>query len=321
MKKNKVLGISACLLGHEVRHDGGHCKNRYVVDTLSEFFDFRAVCPEVEYGFGIPRPTLQLRKEGDSIRLIERRSLQDHTEGMKQTAREIIKTLKDAEISGFILKRNSPSCGLERVRVHQEKGQSRDGVGLFVQVLQEELPFLPLEEDGRLQDARLREHFIERVFAYQRWKTFIKEDHSLKGLMAFHAAHKLQAMAHSPHQAKTLGRIVGTAGNHIKEGVPLDNIVEHYGEVFLGLLQTPISRGRHVNVLQHLVGYLKKILPSEDKQELHSLFLRYKEGLVPLSVPLTLLRHHFRKLKNTWIDAQVYLEPYPERLALNHYLD
>ncbi len=304
------LGISSCLLGNQVRYDGAHQYNSYIERTLGQYFEFRAFCPEVEAGLGIPRPAVQLREIDDAIRVV---GVKDHsldvTEKLQQTSAGQGEWL--GQLCGYILKKDSPSCGMERVKVYKNDIPARCGVGVFADYLQKQFPTLPIEEEGRLGDPNLRENFIQRVFVRHRWQQLGRQPLTANALMAFHSRHKLIAMSHEQNQARELGRIVAE--------VRLDNIdsvAQQYIVQLMACLKIVATRGNHVNVLQHIQGYLKRVLDSDDKKELVEIIESYRQGNVPLIVPLTLLRHHFRKQPDPFIDGSYYMTPHPAELSL-----
>ena len=310
------LGVSACLLGESVRYDGGHKRDRFLVDVLGEFVEWVPVCPEVGIGLSIPRESMRLVGDPDAPRLIAPRSGQDYTDRMQAWARERLDELAAVHLSGFVLKKDSPSSGLFRVRVYDEHGNARrTGTGIFAREVRDRFPRMPVEEEGRLNDASLRENFVERIFSYHRWTRLLEQDPTPGGLVRFHTAHKLTLMAHSPRHYRELGRIVAQAGV-----LPWDDLVASYGGGFMEGLALLATRKKHTNVLQHLMGYLKNALPGAHKQELLGLLEDYRQGLVPLIVPVTLLQHHLRNHPvPNWVQQQVYLHPYPKELMLlNH---
>jgi uncharacterized protein YbgA (DUF1722 family)/uncharacterized protein YbbK (DUF523 family) len=311
------LGVSTCLLGEQVRYDGGHKLDRYLVNTLGLYVEWVPVCPEVEIGLPTPRESMRLVGDPEAPRLIAPKSGRDYTETMQSWARERLEELAAAKLHGFIFKKDSPSSGLFRVRVYDQNGMPRRiGTGIFPREVMSRLPLLPLEEEGRLHDMRLRENFIERVFVYYRWTHLLEEDPTPGGLVRFHTAHKLTLMAHSPSHYQEMGRLVAQAGS-----LPWEELVETYGRLLmegLGVLGTP---GKHTNVLQHLMGFLKDVLSKEDKAELLGLIEDYRRELVPLIVPLTLLQHHLhRHPVPDWVHQQVYLSPYPKELMLRNHV-
>jgi uncharacterized protein YbgA (DUF1722 family)/uncharacterized protein YbbK (DUF523 family) len=309
------IGISSCLLGQEVRHDGGHKRNGYVLNTLSNYFEFRPLCPEMAIGMGVPRPPIRLVKNKGEIRLVgSRDSSLDVTDDMSRFSKQLVDQLDD--ISGYILKKDSPSCGMTRVRIYNENGQpEKNGSGLFAGHLMKARPCLPVEEEGRLMDPVLRENFLERVFVYYRWQKLRAEGLNVRGLMDFHACHKFNLLAHNESIYRELGPLVATANTD-----NLDEIAEQYLKLLMQGMKKPTTRKRHTNVLMHVMGFLKDALNSDDKQELLDILDQYRQGLVPLIVPITLLKHHLRKAPQPYIERQFYMNPYPEELMLRNNL-
>jgi uncharacterized protein YbgA (DUF1722 family) len=235
---------------------------------------------------------------------------------MQRYAAERLEDLVLLGLHGYILKKNSPSCGMERVRVYDQHGAAhRSGRGLFAAALLKRLPLLPVEEEGRLQDMRLRENFIERVFAYARWQALCGSGATPQDLVRFHTQHKLTVLAHSRPHAQTLGRLVAQAGTS-----SLATLLPEYGATFMGALQVKATPKKHANVLYHLLGYLKKSLDTHDRAEVVTSIEEYRQGLVPLVVPLTLLKHHFRRHPVPWVCEQTYLQPYPAELMLRNHV-
>ena len=310
------LGISSCLLGEQVRYDGGHKLDHFLVDILGQYVEWVPVCPEVEIGLPVPRESMRLVGNPESPCLIAAKSGADYTDRMQAWARERAEQLAAMELCGFVFKKDSPSSGLFRVKVYDQHGMpSRTGTGIFPREVRRRFPLLPLEEEGRLNDMPLRENFIERIFAYYRWTELLKRDPTPGGLVRFHTAHKLTLMAHSPKHYQQLGQLVARAGI-----LRWDELVATYGAQFMEGLALLSTRRKHVNVLQHLMGYLKRDLSSEDKQELLTLIEDYRQELVPLIVPLTLLQHHLRRHQvPEWVWEQVYLRPYPKELMLRNH--
>lgn len=309
MEKPRI-GISSCLLGFEVRYDGGHKRHSYIEQTLGQYFEFRAFCPEVEAGLGVPRPTLQLREMSTGIRCV---GVKDHsfdaTESLQGLAQANIEWLDG--LCGYILKKDSPSCGMERVKIYRGEVPQKVGVGIFAEQLKQGWPLLPMEEEGRLGDPLLRENFICRVFVLYRWRQLLLSGLTVSGLMAFHSAHKLILMSHNQSRARELGRLVAETST---ENLAIN--AGHYIASVMETLRQPASRGNHVNVLQHIQGYLKRGLDGDDKQELVETIESYRLGQVPLIVPITLLRHHFRRQPDPFIAQSHYLAPHPGELAL-----
>jgi uncharacterized protein YbgA (DUF1722 family)/uncharacterized protein YbbK (DUF523 family) len=310
------LGISACLLGHAVRYDGGHKRDRYLTDTLGRWVEWVPVCPEVELGLGIPRETIRLEGDPAAPRLVAPRSGANHTEAMARYARVRVEELARRDLCGYVLKRGSPSCGMERVEVHGAPGRpAKRGTGLFARALMERLPLLPIEEEGRLADPVLRENFVARLFAYARWKRTLALGMTRGRLVAFHAAHKLLLMAHDPAAGRRLGALVA----RVKER-PLGRVVAEYGAGFMDALRRHATPARHTNVLEHMQGYLSAGLSADERRELVALIADYRRGLVPLVVPLTLVSHHVRRLRVAYLQTQVYLEPHPKELMLRNHV-
>jgi uncharacterized protein YbgA (DUF1722 family)/uncharacterized protein YbbK (DUF523 family) len=309
------IGISACLLGQNVRFDGGHKRDLFLVGTFGKFVQWVPVCPEVEVGLGTPRETIRLVRRGGETRLVMPKSGADHTEAMKAYAARRLRELETEDLSGYVLKKDSPSCGMERVRLYDEHGvPARTARGAFAEALLARFPDLPVEEEGRLGDLRLRENFVKRVFAYHRLKAFFAGRWTLGGLVAFHTAHKLVLMAHSPEAYRRIGRLVARA-----KSLPRGELRASYTSECMAALAVPTSNRRHTNVLQHMLGYFSKDLAAGERQELVGLIDDYRRGLVPLVVPLTLVRHHVRRLGVEYLRGQVYLEPHPKELMLlNH---
>jgi uncharacterized protein YbgA (DUF1722 family)/uncharacterized protein YbbK (DUF523 family) len=311
------LGVSRCLLGEEVRYDSGHKLDRFLVNTLGNYVEWVPVCPEVEIGLPIPRESLRLVGERHAPRLVAPRSGSDHTERMQAWAVERLDGLAKIGLHGFVFKKDSPSSGLFRVKVFDDNGvPSRVGTGIFAREVTKRFPLLPLEEEGRLHDMHLRENFIDRVFAYYRWTRLLEEEPTPGRLVGFHTAHKLTLMAHSPARYRELGRLVAKAGS-----LAWEELADAYGRSLMDALQVMTTPGKHANVLQHLMGFLKNNLSSEDKQELLGLIEDYRQGLVPLIVPLTLLKHHLnRHAVPEWVHQQVYIYPYPKELMLRNHV-
>ncbi len=305
------IGVSACLLGEEVRFDRGHKRSSFVADQLGRYFELCSVCPEMAIGLGVPREPIRLQGEPDAPRVVGVKSADlDVTEPLHAYGRRMAAEL--GPISGYVFKSKSPSCGLFRVKVYDVNGVSvGQGRGAYAQALTQALPLLPVEEEGRLNDPVLRENFIGRVYAYRRWQALLESGVTAKRLVDFHTAHKLALMAHHPGKTRALGRFVADLN-----GRPTEAVVADYGARFMEVLGHRATRKRHTDVLFHLMGYLKRVLASDDKQELVGLIHDYRQGLVPLIVPVTLLRHHFRRHPDPYIEQQLYLNWQPAGLSL-----
>ncbi len=311
------LGVSTCLLGERVRYDGGHKLDRFLVNTLGEYVEWVPVCPEMECGLPTPRESMRLVGDPGQPRLVAPRSGTDFTEQMLSWAEQRLDQLEALGLHGFIFKKDSPSSGRFRVKVYDEHGSAaRTGTGLFAQAFVERFPHLPTEEEGRLHDLPLRENFIERIFVYCRWRQLLAEDPTPGGLVRFHSGLKMTLMAHSPAHYQSLGRLVAQAGS-----LEWEELRATYVRVLMEGMANLATPGKHANVLQHLMGFLKEQLAPEDKQELLALIDDYRRGLVPLIVPLTLLKHHLgRHPVPEWVHLQTYLNPYPRELMLRNHV-
>ena len=306
------IGVSSCLLGENVRWDGGHKRDRFLTDELGPFVLWVPVCPEVEVGLGTPRPTLRLVRRGDGVRMVEPKAGTDHTDAMRAYARRRVRALDGEDLAGYVLKKDSPSCGMERVKVYAGAGAGlRDGRGLFAEALIERFPHLPVEEEGRLGDARLRENFVVRLFAYRRLRRLFASRWTAGKLVAFHTAHKLLLLAHVPAAYSRLGRLVAEARSLARE-----ELSARYQAEFMEALAHPSTRRLHTNVLQHMAGYFRGRIDLADRDELLSLIEEHRLGRLPLIVPLTLVRHHARRLDVSYLLGQVYLDPHPKELML-----
>jgi uncharacterized protein YbgA (DUF1722 family)/uncharacterized protein YbbK (DUF523 family) len=310
------IGISACLLGERVRYDGGHKRDPWIVETLGRYVEWVPVCPEVEMGLGTPRETLRLVRIGESLHMVMPKTGADYTRPMQEFAQRRVMELAGEDLHGYILKKDSPSCGMERVRVFDAKGvPAKSGRGVFAEALLRRLPCLPVEEEGRLSDPRLRENFIERVFAYHRLRHFFAGGWKLGDLVQFHTAHKLLLMAHSPQAYAALGRMVAQA----KKMSRAEFRARYESEFMTALSQLATTR-RQANVLLHILGYFRKQLDSDSRQELLGVIGDYKRGLIPLIAPLTLIRHCVRRFDVAYLRGQAYLEPHPKELMLRNHV-
>jgi uncharacterized protein YbgA (DUF1722 family)/uncharacterized protein YbbK (DUF523 family) len=319
------IGISSCLLGQKVRFDGGHKRDSFLTDTLGRHVEWVPVCPEVEVGMGTPRETVHLVRELDAsprtgeagpVRLIAPKSGADWTARMTAYSRARVAALAALDLSGYVLKKDSPSCGMERVKVYSPGAMpQRTGTGLYAAALRAHMPTLPVEEEGRLSDARLRENFVERVFAYRRLRTLFAARWTMEQLVRFHTAHKLVLLAHQPTAYTLLGRLVARA-----KAMPRGDVQEHYERTFMDALSRVATPTRHANVLQHIVGHFRDRLDADSRAELLGIIEDHRNGLVPLIVPITLIRHHVRRLGIEYLHGQVYLDPHPRELALRNHV-
>jgi uncharacterized protein YbgA (DUF1722 family)/uncharacterized protein YbbK (DUF523 family) len=310
------LGISRCLLGDEVRFDGGHKRDSFLTDVFGRYVEWVPVCPEVEAGLGTPREAMRLVGDPQNPRLVTIKSGTDHTHALETLTTNRIVQLMELDLSGYVFKKGSPSCGIERVRIYNEKGMpNRNGVGLFARAFIEQFPLIPVEEEGRLCEPTLRENFIERVFCYRRWQNLVQNGVTRQSLVQFHTIHKYLLLAHSPQQYEVLGRLVGQAHQHRSK-----DLIHRYGELFMKALAVKATVRKHVNVLQHILGYFKERLGAHEKAELLDVIGDYHQELTPLVVPLTLIKHYVKIFDVGYILDQVYLNPHPKELMLRNHV-
>ena len=316
MNDRPKLGISTCLLGENVRYDGGHKLDRYLRDVVGKFVDWVPVCPEVECGMPTPREALRLVGDPENPRLVTSRTGIDKTEQMLTWAKMRLDQLEKENLCGYVFKSKSPSSGMQGIKVYDKNGvPSKKGVGIFARAFMERFPLMPVEDEGRLNDARLRENFIERIFVYKRWQNFVQNDGSRKGLVDFHTDHKLLIMAHSPKHLLELGKLVA----QVKELDPKE-LHDRYLSTLMTALKLHATVKKNVNVLQHIMGYFKKQLSSDEKQELLEVIGNYHKGLIPLIVPITLVNHYVRKYNEPYLKRQYYLNPHPIELMLRNHV-
>jgi uncharacterized protein YbgA (DUF1722 family)/uncharacterized protein YbbK (DUF523 family) len=310
------VGVSTCLLGENVRFDGGHKLDTLITAVLGQYFEWVSVCPEMEIGLGAPRESLRLKASAEGPRLVAVKSGSDHTLAMANWAVKRLEELALLNLQGYILKKGSPSCGMERVRVYGESGMAqRTGSGIFAGMLLHRFPVLPVEEEGRLHDVGIRENFVERVFACQRWQEFVKGKPKPRDLVAFHTRNKLALSSHSDGHFRSMGRLVADAGKG-----KMAEVLDQYGRLFMETLRVRATPRKHANVLYHILGFLKNELDAGDKVELAATIEEYRKDLVPLIVPLTLLSHHLRRHPVPWVQDQTYLNPYPAELMLRNHV-
>jgi uncharacterized protein YbgA (DUF1722 family)/uncharacterized protein YbbK (DUF523 family) len=310
------IGVSSCLLGETVRYDGGHKRHAFLTETFGRFVEWVPICPEVECGLGTPREPMRLVDTAKGVRLLTVKTAVDLTSQLEKYAKRRVAELAEADLSGYVFKKDSPSCGLMRVKVYEPNGGARrTGRGLFAARFVEECPTLPVEEEGRLSDPRLRENFVERVFAYSRLRRLFGGRWSAAALIEFHTAHKLILMSHSPEAYRRLGRLV--AG--VRE-LSRKEMERRYTEAFMAALAVIATPRRHTNVLQHMAGYFKDRLDRNAKTELVAAIDDYRRELVPLVVPLTLIRHYVRLHEVSYLEGQFYLEPHPKELMLRNHV-
>ena len=311
------IGISTCLLGEKVRYDGGHKLDRYLTEILGPFVQWVPVCPEVECGLSIPREAMHLVDSPDGPRLMTIKTGIDHTPKMQSWTEKRLKDLEREDLCGYIFKTKSPSSGMRDIKIYHQDGNilHAKGVGLWANAFMERFPNIPVEDEGRLNDAGLRENFIERIFVMYRWKQYLRNDPTAGGLVDFHTDHKLLIMAHNTEKLRELGQIVSAP----RTDKWLDRL-DQYFELLMNTLKLKATVKKHTNVLDHIMGYFKKLLTPDEKQELKEIITNYHDGLVPLIVPVTLLNHYIRKYNDTYLLRQVYLKPHPIELMLRNHV-
>jgi uncharacterized protein YbgA (DUF1722 family)/uncharacterized protein YbbK (DUF523 family) len=313
------LGVSSCLLGQEVRFDGQHKRDRFLVDELGPFVAWVPVCPEVEAGFGVPRDTMRLVAAPAGPRLFVQKTGEDVSARMDSFSARRVAALAKLDLCGYVLKSKSPTCGMERLKVYASNAAgsmgTSNGVGRYAAALMAAYPNLPIEEEGRLCDPTLRENFIERIFAYRRLRELWRTRWTLGTLVAFHTAVKMALLAHSTEGYRALGKLVADG-----KAMPRDELRTRYEATFMNTLKKPATPGHHANVLTHMLGHMKKSLDDGDKRELIAAIEDHRVGLLPLIVPITLLRHHARRLNTAYLLGQTYLDPHPKELMLRNRL-
>lgn len=316
MEERIKLGISTCLLGENVRYDGGHKLDRFLTETLGQYVKYVPVCPEVECGLPVPRESMHLEGTPGQPRLVTSRTHNDKTEQMATWANKRVVELEKENLCGFIFKSNSPSSGMERVRMINDKGMpEKKGVGIFAKIFMEHFPLIPVEEEGRLHDPKLRENFIERVFAMKLWRELLSKKWSLGPLVDFHSRNKLLILSHSPKHYQIMGKLVADG-----KSMAITELYKGYEVFLMEALKLKTTVKKNSNVLQHMMGYFKKHLSSDEKQEILEIIQQYQEGYVPLIVPITLMNHYIRKYKQPYLSMQTYLNPHPMALRLRNHV-
>jgi len=316
MEKNFRIGISSCLLGNEVRWNSGHKLDKYLTRTLGQFVEYVPVCPEVEAGFGVPRESFRLVGDPDTPRLITFKSKTDHTDRMLAWATKRVKELAKEDLCGFIFKSDSPSSGMIRVKVYNEKGMPHKvGIGIFARAFMAQFPLLPVEDDGRLNDPLIRENFILQIFTMKRWRDNLARKQSMGNLVDFHTRNKLLILSHSQKHYRLMGKLVAAG-----KKMPIKELYNQYQTLLMEALKLKTTIRKNTNVLQHLMGYFKKELSGDEKQELLEIFEQYRSEYVPLIVPITLISHYVRKYDQPYLKQQTYLNPHPLELKLRNHV-
>jgi len=309
------LGISTCLLGENVRYDGGHKRDPFLVDTLGKYVAWVPVCPEVECGLPTPREAMRLVGNPDDPQLLTEETGRDITPQMKSWVETRLDELERANLDGYIFKSRSPSSGMTRVEVYDANDVPANvGVGIWARAFMERFPLLPAEEDGRLHDVNLRENFIERVFCLHRYREYKRSDGSRGGLVNFHSDHKLLLMAHSPELLEEMGRLVAEPDKYEHA-----ELLARYETLMMDCLRVRATPGKHTNVLMHMMGYFKSQLSFDEKREMLGVIDDFRAERLPLVVPVTLLAHYVRKYDEPYLRRQIYLHPQPTELKLRNH--
>jgi uncharacterized protein YbgA (DUF1722 family)/uncharacterized protein YbbK (DUF523 family) len=310
------LGISSCILGENVRYDGGHKLDRFLTNTLGQYVEYVPVCPEVECGLPIPRESMHLEGDPESPRLITSKTKQDMTDRMLSWAKKRVVELEKEDLCGFIFKSDSPSSGMERIRVYNEKGMPvKKGIGIFARIFMNHFSLLPVEDEGRLHDPELRENFIERIFTLKRWREVLAKKENRGSVVDFHTKHKLLILSHSPKHYQMMGMLVANA-----KDFPIKELYQQYQNILMEALRLKTTSKKNSNVLMHMMGYFKEQLSSGEKKELLEVIDHYRQEYIPLIVPITLIQHFVRKYDQPYLRQQVYLNPHPLELHLRNHV-
>ena len=315
MNANPIrIGISRCLLGDHVRYDGGHKRDRFLTGVFSRHVEWIPICPEVEAGLGTPREAMRLVGHTTAPRLMTITTARDMTKPVTMLTERKLELLETGDLSGYVFKRDSPSCGIERVPIFSRQGKPRqNGIGVFARAFMERFPLVPIEDEGRLCDPVLRDNFIERVFCYHRWRTLTRGPLTCNDVVAFHAAHKVLLLAHDRQSTEQLGHLVARADRH-RPG----NLIERYGVLFMKALAVPATRRKHANVLQQAIEHMKDRLAPRERTESARVLEDYRRGLVPLIVPITLVKQYVARYRVDYLRDQIYLNPHPKEMKLRN---
>lgn len=310
------IGVSSCLLGDQCRYDGSGSKDAFITNELKKYFELIGYCPE-EPVFGTPRDTIRLVEVNNEVRVHIGRNGEDVTDKLTISSQSFAKKAKVDELCGFILKSKSPTCGMERVKVYQETNapSEKKGIGFFAKELKKIYPYLPMEEEGRLNDPWLKENFLMQVFAYSDLQSFLKKELQYKDLVQFHTNYKYLIFAKSEKSYKQLGRIVA---NHEKK--PIDEILKIYELEFLKAISEKSTIKKTYNVLLHIVGYFKKLITKEEKEHLITACEEYKQGIIPLIAVTKLINLYVTRFDEKYLKTQKFLHPYPKELSLRSHI-
>lgn len=316
MKNRIKIGASACLLGENVRYDGGHRHDRHLTDTMGEWFDFVPVCPETECGLGVPRETLRLAGDPETPRLVTTKTGIDHSDRMKRWVENRLDGLSRENLCGFVFKSKSPSCGMGRIKVHNPNGAAagNQGAGLFARGFMDRFPRIPAEEESRFHDPKLRESFVEAVFVLKGWRELLCKKKTAGSLVEFHTRQKLLVLSHSETHYRLMGKLVAKG-----KSMPVPQLYDEYEDLLVAALKLKTTVKKNTNVLQHIMGYFKNQFSPAEKAELTEILENYRQGDIPLIVPATLLGHYARKYDQSYLKAQTYLNPHPILLKLKNH--
>lgn len=308
------VGISSCVLGEKVRFDSGHKISNFVTKELSSYLEFISVCPEVGIGLSVPRPTIRLISNDERIALVETKDeTKDYTDLMIDFSNAQVDRLNQESLCGYIVCAKSPTCGMERVKVYKNKRADKEGVGMYTEILMRRMPWLPIEEDGRLNDPVLRENFISRIYSLQDLYHSMGDEVTRGKIVAFHSRYKLTLMAHHPDSYRSLGQLVANIKDYSTQ-----EFFTKYRLEFMNAMKNRASRKNNTNVLMHIQGYFKRSLDKPQKAELAKVIDDYRTGLLPLLAPLTLIKHYLSTYPDDYLANQKYLEPYPQELRLRY---
>ncbi|BBM66395.1 hypothetical protein VA249_30410 [Vibrio alfacsensis] len=314
MESSIKVGISSCVMGQRVRFDSGHKISNFVTKELDGYFSFVPVCPEVGIGMTVPRPTIRLVSNEERIALVETKNPEnDHTDKMLTYSENKVNELQREQLCGYIVCAKSPTCGMERVKVYSKNNAAKEGVGLYTKTLMENMPWLPVEEDGRLNDPVLKENFITRVYCLNDFYESMGGEPTRGKIIEFHSRYKLTLMAHHPESYKSLGRLVADIASY-----DMDTFHSLYRLGLMKALQNRASRKNNTNVLMHLQGYFKRSLNPEEKAELATVISDYRTGLLPLLAPLTLIKHYLNAYPDEYLQKQKYIDPHPQEMRLRY---
>ncbi len=308
------VGISSCVLGERVRFDSGHKASNFVTKELSKYFDFVSVCPEVGIGMPVPRPTIRLISNEERVALVETKNPDiDHTDKMLTYSANKVAELQNQDLCGYIVCAKSPTCGMERVKVYTKNNAAKDGVGLYTRTLMQKMPWLPVEEDGRLNDPVLKENFIARVYSLNDFYESMSGEPTRGKIIDFHTRYKLTLMAHHPESYRSLGRLVADVASY-----EIDDFYAQYRLGLMNALSNRTTRKNNTNVLMHLQGYFKRALTKDEKEELAMVIDDYRNGMLPLLAPITLIKHYLKTYPDEYLQKQKYLEPHPQEMRLRY---